>query len=173
MVKLWPLAGEVSMRWAGAVVAAVALCVAASGPCGADDPGLEKRAPSPQPDELGRPKPWVIADDNGGVLQNYYERYRTAVAAGATFRIDGRCRSACTLVLAWADRVCVTERAALGFHQVRDKNGQPVQSESDRLMSLYPAPVREYISAHGSLPPPWGTMWVSGPALRGLVKPCE
>jgi gluconolactonase len=45
--------------------------------------------------------------------------------------------------------------------------------ESDRLMSLYPAPVREYISAHGGLPPPWGTMWVSGPALRGLVKPCE
>jgi hypothetical protein len=48
------------MRWAGAVVAAVALCVAASGPCGADDV----------------PKPWVIADDNGGVLQNYYERCR-------------------------------------------------------------------------------------------------
>jgi hypothetical protein len=69
--------------------------------------------------------------------------------------------------------VCVTERAALGFHQVRDESGQRLQSESDRLMSLYPAPVREYISAHGGLPPPWGTMWVSGSALRGLVKPCE
>ncbi len=126
-----------------------------------------------QPTESARPKPIVIAGDNGGVLQVYYERYQTYVAAGATFRIDGRCRSACTLVLAWADRVCVTERAALGFHQVRDKSGQRVQSESDRLMSLYPAPVREYISAHGGLPPPWGTMWVSGPALRGLVKPCE
>jgi hypothetical protein len=116
---------------------------------------------------------YVIANDNGGDLGIYDERYRTAVALGATFRIDGRCRSACTLVLAWADRVCVTERAALGFHQVRDESGQPVQSESDRLMSLYPAPVREYISDHGGLPPPWGTMWVSGPALRGLVKPCE
>jgi hypothetical protein len=126
-----------------------------------------------EPTESPRPKPWVIADDNGGVLANYYERYRTAVAAGATFRIDGRCRSACTLVLLWADRVCITERAALGFHQVRDKSGQRSQSESDRLMSLYPAPVREYISAHGGLPPPSGTMWVSGPALRGLLKPCE
>jgi hypothetical protein len=148
------------MRWAGAVVAAVALCVAASDLCGADDVSA-------------RPKPIVIAGDNGGVLQVYYERYQAYVAAGATFRIDGRCRSACTLVLAWADRVCVTERAALGFHQVRDKSGQPVQSESDRLMSLYPAPVREHILAHGGLPPPWGTMWVSGAALRGLVKPCE
>jgi hypothetical protein len=159
-VKLSPLAGEVSMRWGGAVVAAVAFCVAASGPCGADD------VPA-------RPKPIVIADDNGGVLGNYYERYRADVAAGATFRIDGRCRSACTLVLAWADRVCVTERAALGFHQVRDASGQRSQGESDRLMMLYPAPVREYILTHGGLPPPWGTMWVSGSALRGLVKPCE
>jgi hypothetical protein len=130
-------------------------------------------AQAPQPSESARPKLIVIAGDNGGVLRNYYERYQTYVAAGATFRIDGRCRSACTLVLAWADRVCITERAALGFHQVRDKSGQPVQSESDRLMSLYPAPVREYILARGSLPPPWGTMWVSGPALRALVKPCE
>jgi hypothetical protein len=134
---------------------------------------IEGLPASPQPTESARPKPIVIAGDNGGVLQNYYERYRAQVAAGWTFRIDGRCRSACTLVLAWADRVCVTERAALGFHEVRDKSGQRVQSESDRLMSLYPAPVREYISADGGLPPPWGTMWVSGPALRGLVKLCE
>jgi hypothetical protein len=127
-----------------------------------------------QPTESARPKPIVITGNNGGVLRDFYERYRTQVAAGATFRIDGRCRSACTLVLAWADRVCIAERAALGFHQVRDhKSRQPVQSESDRLMSLYPARVREYILAHGGLPPPWGTMWVSGPALRGLVKPCE
>ena len=96
------------------------------------------------------------------------------VAAGATFRIDGRCRSACTVVLAWPDRVCVTERAELGFHEGRDKNRQRLQKEeNDLLMSLYPAPVRDYILARGGLPPPWGTMWVSGPALRGLVKPCE
>ena len=113
----------------------------------------------------------MIADDNGGHLRDYIERYRTQVGAGATFRIDGWCLSACNLVLAWADGVCVTERAALGFHQVRDKSGQPVQSVSDLLMSVYPASVREYILAHGGLP--WGTMWVSGPALRSLVKPCE
>jgi hypothetical protein len=154
------------MRWARAVVAVVALGVAASGPCDAED------AVSPAP----QPKPWVrvIASplpDDGGSVAKYLERYRTLVEMGATFRIDGRCRSACTLVLIWADRVCVTERAALGFHQVRDESGQRLRSASDRLMSLYPAPVREYISARGGLPP--GTMWVSGSALRGLVKPCE
>src|SRR5262245_15787709 len=162
------------MRWARAVVAVVAvvaLGVAANGPCDADD------AVSPAP----QPKPYVrvIASpfpDNGGSVAKYLERYSTLVEMGATFRIDGRCRSACTLVLIWADRVCVTERAALGFHQVSvsdDKGRRPVKSGSDRLMSLYPAPVREYISARGGLPPPWGTMWVSGSTLRGLVKPCE
>jgi hypothetical protein len=105
-----------------------------------------------------------VADDNGGHLIEYYERYQRLVDAGATFRIDGRCLSACTLVLLWADRVCVTERAALGFHQVRDGSGRGVQRLSDGLMSLYPAPVRQYISAHGGLPPPWRIMLVSGPA---------
>jgi TPR repeat protein len=141
-----------------------------------ETPGLEKRAAlpaSPQPAGSARPKPIVIADDNGGHLRDYIERYRTQVAAGATFRIDGWCLSACNLVLAWADRVCVTERAALVFHQVSDKSGQGVQSASDLLMLLYPPPVQEYISAHGGLPPPGGMMLVRGPALRGLVKPCE
>ena len=113
-----------------------------------------------------------VANDNGGRLIDYYERYQALVDAGATFRIDGRCLSACTLVLAWADRVCVTERAALGFHQVRDGSGQPSQSISDGLISRYPAPVREYISAHGGLPPPSDMMLVSGHALQRLVRPC-
>jgi len=125
------------------------------------------------PADGSHPKPIVIADDNGGRLTDYYERYQALVDEGATFRIDGRCSSACTLVLLWADRVCATERAALGFHQARDGSGRRAQSVSDALMSLYPAPVREYILGLGGLPPPRGMMWVSGLALRGLVKPCE
>jgi TPR repeat protein len=42
-----------------------------------------------QPTESARAKTFIIADDNGGELAVYYERYRTAVALGATFRIDG------------------------------------------------------------------------------------
>ena len=106
-------------------------------------------------------------------MRRYYARYQAQVDAGATFRIDGRCASACTLVLLWPDRVCITERAALGFHQAQDGSGQRAQSVSDALMSLYPAPVREYILGLGGLPPPRRMMWVSGLALRGLVKPCE
>jgi hypothetical protein len=143
------------------------------------------QAASPQATESARREPFVITADDGGTMrkyarrrgviiigdnvgsvQKYLEKYEAWVAAGATFRIDGPCRSACTVVLAWPDRVCVTERAKLGFHQLLLQ-----KEENNRLMSLYPAPVREYILARGGLPP--GTMWVGGPALRELVMPCK
>src|SRR5262249_24510532 len=116
-------------------------------------PASEERAalpPSIQPAEPARPKPSrsiVIAGDNGGVLGDYIAKYRALGADGATFRIDGRCVSACTIVLAFSDGVCVTKRAVLGFHESRDKNGRPSQSATDWVMARYPAPVREYISA--------------------------
>jgi hypothetical protein len=131
---------------------------------------------STQLDDLSRLKPRhsvVIAGDNGGEIGAYVTKYRTLAADGATFRIDGRCVSACTIVLTYADRVCITKRAVLGFHQARDKSGKRLQAGSDYMMSIYPAPVREYISAHGGLPPPTDMMLVTGPALRGLVRACE
>jgi hypothetical protein len=114
----------------------------------------------------------IITGDKGGDIGAYAAKYRALAEDGAIFRIDGRCVSACTIVLAYADRVCVTKRAALGFHEARDRSGKRLQAGSDYMMSSYPAPVREYISAHGGLPPPYGVMWVTGSALRGLVKPC-
>ena len=72
------------------------------------------QAASPQATESARREPFVITGDDGGFVLKYLEKYEALVAAGTTFRIDGRCRSACTYVLAWPDRVCVTERAELG-----------------------------------------------------------
>jgi hypothetical protein len=115
----------------------------------------------------------IITGDKGGDIGAYAAKYRALAEDGAMFRIDGRCVSACTIVLAYADRVCVTKRAALGFHEARDKSGKRLRAGSDYMMSTYPVPVREYISAHGGLPPPYGVMWVTGSALRGLVKACE
>jgi len=183
------------MKWMVATVA-LALGVTAGSSCGADD----ARPVSPAqllPFSQGPPaevsvKPWsvppvslrpwpgtaparpiVIAGDNGGEIGAYITRYHALAASGATFRINGRCASACTIVLAYADRVCVTKRAILGFHEARDRNGRRLQIGSDYIMSTYPVPVREFISAHGGLPSPKGMLWVTGSALRGLVKPCE
>jgi hypothetical protein len=127
-------------------------------------------------DVPARPKlapPITITGDNGGWLQTYYLRFRAQVERGATFRIDGRCASACTLVLAYPERVCATKRAVLGFHEARNRDGTRNQKVTDAMMTEYPEPVRDYIAAHGGLPAPTRMMWVSGPALRSLVKPCE
>jgi hypothetical protein len=61
----------------------------------------------------------IISGDRGGDIEAYAAKYRALAEDGAMFRIDGRCVSACTIVLAYADRVCVTKRAALGFHEAR------------------------------------------------------
>jgi hypothetical protein len=121
----------------------------------------------------------TIAGDRGGMVGDYLKRYQQQVEKGATFRIDGECLSACTLVLAWADRdrVCVTRRAVLGFHQSHDVRIGRITAESRRttafMLANYPTKVADYIAAHGGLPQPAGMLWVKGDALRGLVKPCE
>jgi hypothetical protein len=126
---------------------------------------------APPPPKLGRAI--TIAGDNGGWLEDYFLRFRAQVEKGAMFRIDGRCASACTLVLAYPDRVCATKRAVLGFHEARNRNGTRNQRVTANMMDQYPLSIRDYIAAHGGLPAPTNMMWVSGAELRGLVKQCD
>ena len=162
-LKPWPAAAPTAAVSLPAALPQLSLPVLASLPSpGADVPARPKLAP-----------PITITGDNGGWLQTYYLRFRAQVEKGATFRIDGRCASACTLVLAYPDRVCATRRAVLGFHEARNRDGTRNQKVTDAMMTEYPEPVRDYLAAHGGLPAPTRMMWVSGPALRSLVKPCE
>lgn len=161
-IKPWPATAPIAGVSLPAALPQLSLPVLASLPQGADAPARAKLAP-----------PITIAGDNGGWLQTYYLRFRAQVEMGATYRIDGRCASACTLVLAYPDRVCATKRAVLGFHEARNRDGTRNQKVTDAMMTEYPEPVRDYIAAHGGLPAPTRMMWASGPALRGLVKPCE
>jgi len=163
-LKPWPATAQPAPAHVSlpAALPQLALPVLASLPQGVDVPARPKLAP-----------PITITGDNGGWLQTYYLRFRAQVERGATFRIDGRCASACTLVLAYPERVCATKRAVLGFHEARNRDGTRNQKVTDAMMTEYPEPVRDYIAAHGGLPAPARMMWVSGPALRSLVKPCE
>jgi len=161
-LKPWPETAPTAGGSLPAPLPQLSLPVLASLPQGADAPARPKLGP-----------PITIAGDNGGWLQSYYLRFWAQVEKGATFRIDGRCASACTLVLAYPDRVCVTKRAVLGFHEARNRDGTRNQKVTDAMMTEYPEPVRDYIAARGGLPAPTRMMWVSGPALRSLVKPCE
>ena len=71
-----------------------------------------------------------IADDRGGRIGTYVDKYQGLRTSGETVMIDGLCASACTIVLGAVphDKICVTSRANLGFHAAWDfgANGRAV-----------------------------------------------
>jgi len=105
-----------------------------------------------------------IADDRGGRIGTYVDKYQGLRTSGETVIIDGLCASACTIVLGAVphDRICVTSHANLGFHAAWDfgANGRAVTNAeaTHMLYSMYPPPVRKWISARGGL-----TQRTSGP----------
>ena len=63
-----------------------------------------------------------IADDRGGRIGTYLDKYHSLRTSGETVIIDGLCASACTIVLGTVprDKICVTSRANFGFHAAWD-----------------------------------------------------
>ncbi len=97
-----------------------------------------------------------IRDDMGGSLGKYFRTFTAIRDSGERVIIDGNCYSACTLVtIIPKERICVTRRAALGFHAgwvEHDIGGRAVSAEGTRLLyQLYPATIRNWIDTHGGL----------------------
>ena len=98
-----------------------------------------------------------IHDDPGGRIDRYLQRFAKMRHAGNRVVVDGTCNSACTLLLGTIprERICVTERASLGFHAawVFDGAGKPVESAqwTQVLWRNYPTPIRDWITRHGGL----------------------
>ena len=63
-----------------------------------------------------------IAEDRGGRIGTYVDKYQGLRSSNETVMIDGLCASACTIVLGAVprERICVTPRANLGFHAAWD-----------------------------------------------------
>ena len=120
-----------------------------------------------------------ITRDFGGYVEEYKARYRHIRETGERVIIDGICNSACTLVLGIVplQRICVTPRASLGFHQAYfDKRwtaGVKVTSiaGTEELMSVYPNPVKEWIGRQGGLTPEMKKLR-NGVDLWMIVNPC-
>ena len=100
-----------------------------------------------------------IADDRGGRIGTYVDRYQGVRTSGETVIIDGLCASACTIMLGAVphDRICVTSHANLGFHAAWDfgANGRAITNTeaTQMLYSMYPTPVRHWIAPRGGLNP--------------------
>lgn len=117
-----------------------------------------------------------IAEDRGGRIGTYVDKYQGLRGSGETVVIDGLCASACTIVLGAVprDRICVTARANLGFHAAWDvgSNGRAVTNmEATRMLySMYPTNIRRWISQRGGLTP--NMLFLRGRQLTGMYKPC-
>jgi hypothetical protein len=117
-----------------------------------------------------------IADDRGGRIGTYLDRYQGLRSSGQTVIIDGLCASACTIVLGAVprDRICVTSRANLGFHAAWDfgVNGRSITNPdaTQMLYSLYPSAVRRWIAARGGLKPQM--IFLNGKELMSMYRPC-
>lgn len=99
-----------------------------------------------------------ITASNGGVVSDYLQFFDELRLSGQRIVIDGRCYSACTLVLSTIphDRICITRRAVLAFHAPRrfDQYGHEhaaPEAITRMMTATYPAPIRDWINWHGGL----------------------
>ena len=117
-----------------------------------------------------------IADDRGGRIGTYVDRYQGMRSAGEEVIIDGLCASACTIVLGAIphNKICVTSHATLGFHAAWDfgANGRAITNPeaTQMLYSMYPSQVRHWIAQRGGLTP--RMIFLRGRELQAMYRPC-
>jgi hypothetical protein len=118
-----------------------------------------------------------IADDHGGRIGKYLNKYEGLRSSGEAVIIDGLCASACTIVLGAIprDKICVTSHATLGFHAAWDfgANGRAIANPgaTQTLYSMYPSQVQRWIAARGGLTP--HIMFLRGRELRAMYRTCS
>ncbi|HEV3160170.1 MAG: hypothetical protein WAV38_36060 [Xanthobacteraceae bacterium] len=119
-----------------------------------------------------------IVGDPGGEVSSYVQKFNEIRESGERVVIDGPCLSACTLFtgIVPRDHVCVTRRAALGFHAASYYNDAsrslvPTRQGSALVMRLYPPEIRSWINHHGGLRPQMIVM--RGHELSTLYPICQ
>jgi hypothetical protein len=119
----------------------------------------------------------VISHDPGGQIGPYLRAYANLRSSGERVMIDGACLSACTMLLGMIpkERICVTQRARLGFHAawMPDGHGRPVTSPvaTQVLWEIYPADVRSWLKRKGGLTRKM--KYLTGRELAAMYPPCR
>ena len=107
-----------------------------------------------------------VSDSHGGLVSAYDARWAGLAARGVHVRIVGPCQSACTVLLGHIPRsnICVTPRAAFGFHQAK------FPASTARLWAAYSSDIRAWIDAHGGLQKNF--IWMRAPDTYRFFKRC-
>jgi hypothetical protein len=118
-----------------------------------------------------------ITDDRGGNIGAYWSRFSAVRDSNEPVIIDGKCSSACTLILGLVPsrRICVTKNAVLGFHAAWRPGflGLPVINApaTRTLLSSYPPAIRQWIARNGGLTDKM--LYLSGRDLLALYRECR
>lgn len=119
-----------------------------------------------------------IANDPGGLVTDYIQKYQYIRATGEHVVIDGPCYSACTLVtgLVPRNRVCVTSRAELGFHEASvyddvSRSLVPTRKGTKLVERLYPRAILAWINHHGGWHPQ--LLIMRGRDLAAFYSECQ
>jgi hypothetical protein len=130
-----------------------------------------------------------LANDHGGLIRAYRDRFVRAREAGERVVIDGVCLSACTLAVGLLPpgQVCVTPKAILGFQSAWTPGPWTLPPwmtgrnppEADRIpnakatqfmMNTYPPVLQQWINGHGGLTPK--LIYLRGNELAAIVPKC-
>lgn len=119
--------------------------------------------------------------DHGGFLAFYLADLERLEALGVRqLRIDTTCASACTVFLRLGNRVCVTDRARIGFHHIvfwnRATAGQSQfiaheRDFNDRFLKSLPAKIRTWRGISGGMP--WRMVWLKGEEAAQRIGRCR
>jgi hypothetical protein len=123
-----------------------------------------------------------LANDHGGLIRAYRDRFIRARENGERVVIDGACLSACTLAVGLLPpgQVCVTSKAVLGFQEGwTPAPGTNSMDRADRIpnakatqymMNTYPPALQHWINQHGGLTS--NTIFLKGKELTAIVPKC-
>lgn len=125
----------------------------------------------------GVPDALRITNDTGGNIGLYVSRFEAVKAKRQNVVIDGKCFSACTLVLAIVPQkqICVTDNAVLGFHAAWRPGflGFKILNEpaTYAMTQMYPDSIRRWIASKGGLNTEM--IYLSGTELEAIYLPCK
>jgi hypothetical protein len=96
------------------------------------------------------PETVVIKFGAGGRMDAHYQLYTDYRRAKTKVEVRGPCYSACTLVLAYVEDICIGEGAFMAFHAVRSmETGARMERETRIAYSSMPTVIQGWIDDHG------------------------
>ncbi|HSG94352.1 MAG TPA: hypothetical protein VLA28_02450 [Afifellaceae bacterium] len=122
----------------------------------------------------------LVGYDSGGFLARYLIDLEILKSLRVRqLQLDETCASACTVFLRLGKRVCVTDRARIGFHRIimRNRPGTTLSRKraaeyayNDRYLRRLPAKIRNWHGIRDGLP--LRTAWLRGEEAARLIGRC-